>query len=138
MTYSNLPGPFFLFDLQSVPGQLIAQLARPIPYLNPGTTWMLSKKYEGMSAIQWCRRPFGTHSHRIRCGWTGRCFPGDVLRISWERKQTQSDGPDRQITAFPKPKSNLYVADAEANKVRLLYLELSWTLPTPFPSRRRS
>ncbi|KAF8493430.1 hypothetical protein F5888DRAFT_822672 [Russula emetica] len=74
----NLPGPFYLFDLHSVPGQLIARLARPIPYLNPGTTWMLSKKYEEFAAA-------------------GR----DAVSL---------------ITAFPKPKSNLYVADAEANK----------------------
>ena len=47
--YSNLPGPFFLFDLNSAPGQLVARLVRPTLYLNPGTTWMLSKKYEGMS-----------------------------------------------------------------------------------------
>jgi hypothetical protein len=49
--YRNLPGPFLLFDLHSAPGHLIARLTRPIPYLNPGTTWMLSKKYEGMRAL---------------------------------------------------------------------------------------
>lgn len=46
-----------------------------------------------------------------------------------ERMQTQSDGPDRQNSAFPRPKSSLYVADAEANKVRLLYLELNNSNP---------
>lgn len=45
--------------------------------------------------------------------------------------QTQSDGPDRQVSAFPQPKSSLYVADAEANKVRLLHLGSTWTFPTP-------
>ena len=38
-----------------------------------------------------------------------------------------------QITAFPQPKCILFLADAEANKVRLLYLELSQTAPTRFP-----
>ncbi|KAF8493438.1 hypothetical protein F5888DRAFT_823490 [Russula emetica] len=94
----NLPGPFLLFDLHSAPGHLIARLTRPIPYINPGTTWMLSKKYE------------------VRCCWTGRCFSGDILRNFWERMQTQSDGSGPQTTAFPQPKTNLYVADAEANK----------------------
>ena len=60
--------------------------------------------------------------------------------VFWENEsKTQSDGPGRQITAFPRPKGDIYVADAEANKVRLLYLrvrpELTWTLPTPFCRR---
>ena len=36
-----------------------------------------------------------------------------------------------QITAFPHPKCILFLADAEANKVRL-HLELSQTAPTHF------
>lgn len=47
---SNLSGPYFLFSLESLPGQLIARIVRPIPYLNMGTTWMLSKKHQGTGA----------------------------------------------------------------------------------------
>ncbi len=44
-----------------------------------------------------------------------------------EGTQTEGTGlvGTRQVTAFPQPKSSLYIADAEANKVRLFYLELS-------------
>lgn len=44
---SNLSGPFFLFRPDSAPGQLVMRIARPVPYLNMGKTWLLSKKYEG-------------------------------------------------------------------------------------------
>jgi hypothetical protein len=46
---SNLSGPFFLFGLTSVPGQLVMRIARPAPYLNMGNTWTLRRrrKYKG-------------------------------------------------------------------------------------------
>jgi hypothetical protein len=46
--------------------------------------------------------------------------------------ETQSDGPAaRQTTAFPRPKTNLFVADAEANKVRLLLPRVELDPPNP-------
>lgn len=48
---SNLSGPFFLFRPDSVPGQLVMRIARPVPYLNMGKTWLLSKKYEGTGPL---------------------------------------------------------------------------------------
>ena len=47
---SNLSGPRYLFYPESVPGHLIARIARPVPYLNMGTSWTLSRKYEGMGS----------------------------------------------------------------------------------------
>jgi hypothetical protein len=44
---SNLPGPFFLFTLDSALGQLVMRIARPVPYLNAGQAWMLRRKHEG-------------------------------------------------------------------------------------------
>jgi hypothetical protein len=55
------------------------------------------------------------------------------LRILW--KECKLKAVDFQITAFPQPKCLLFIADAEAIKVRLLYLELSQTPPTPFLRR---
>lgn len=37
-------------------------------------------------------------------------------------RNTKLKAVDLQITAFPQPKCTLFVADAEANKVRLLEL----------------
>jgi hypothetical protein len=48
---SNLSGPFFLFRPDSAPGQLVMRIVRPIPYLNMGKTWLLSKKYEGTGSL---------------------------------------------------------------------------------------
>jgi hypothetical protein len=45
------------------------------------------------------------------------------LRILW--KECKLNAVDLQITAFPQPKCTLFIADAEANKVRLLCLKLS-------------
>ena len=44
---SNLSGPRFLFGIDTIPGLLMAWVARPARYLNMGATWALSKKYEG-------------------------------------------------------------------------------------------
>ena len=44
---SNLAGPFYIFDGDSTPSRLIARIARPIRYLNMGTTWTITRKYEG-------------------------------------------------------------------------------------------
>ena len=48
---SNLSGPFFLFRPDSALGQLVMRIARPVPYLNMGKTWLLSKKYEGTGPL---------------------------------------------------------------------------------------
>lgn len=50
------------------------------------------------------------------------------LRVLWKKFKLKA--VNTQITAFPRPKCTLFVADAEANKVRLIYLELSQTVPT--------
>jgi hypothetical protein len=47
---SNLSGPFFLFEQNSVLGQLVMRIARPVPYLNVGKAWMLRRKHEGTGA----------------------------------------------------------------------------------------
>ena len=44
---SNLSGPYFLFRIDTIPGLLMAWIARPARYLNMGATWALNKKYEG-------------------------------------------------------------------------------------------
>jgi len=44
---SNLSGPHFLIRLDSIPGLLIAWIARPARYLNMGATWALRNKYKG-------------------------------------------------------------------------------------------
>jgi hypothetical protein len=44
------------------------------------------------------------------------------LRVLW--KECKLKAVDLQITAFPQPKCTLFIADAEANKVCLLYLDL--------------
>ena len=46
----NLSGPRYLFRPVSAPGQIIARIVRPAPYINMGPTWMLSKKHEGTSS----------------------------------------------------------------------------------------
>ncbi|KAH9998648.1 cytochrome P450 [Russula vinacea] len=94
----NLPGPFFLFSLDSVPGILIARIVRPIPYLNPGTTWMQSKKYDEFAA-------------------TGKDAVSMVSSLRVYGRNAKLKAVDLQITAFPQPKCTLFVADAEANKV---------------------
>lgn len=47
---SNLTGLCVLFDPISILGYLIARMVRPIPYMNLGSTWMLSRNYEGTGA----------------------------------------------------------------------------------------
>jgi hypothetical protein len=47
---SNLPGPFFLFEMHSALGQLVMRIARPVPYLNAGKAWTLRRKHEGTGA----------------------------------------------------------------------------------------
>ena len=46
----NLSGPRYLFRPVSAPGQIIARIVRPAPYINMGPMWMLSKKHEGTSS----------------------------------------------------------------------------------------
>lgn len=48
--YSNLSGPFFLFDPVSDVGFLIARIFGHIPYLLVGGTWVAGGKYEGTCA----------------------------------------------------------------------------------------
>jgi len=43
----KLSGPFFFFSPVSIPGHLLSRVVREIPYLHPGDSWVLRKKYEG-------------------------------------------------------------------------------------------
>lgn len=49
VTSSGLSGLFFFLDPFSLVGYLTARVARRIPYLLAGSTWSLSRKYEGTS-----------------------------------------------------------------------------------------
>jgi len=42
----NLSGPFYFFRPDSAVARLIARIARPVRYLNMGTTWTATTKYE--------------------------------------------------------------------------------------------
>jgi hypothetical protein len=49
---SKLSGPFFFFSPLSIPGHLLSRVFRQIPYLHPGDSWALRKKYEGTGVRQ--------------------------------------------------------------------------------------
>ena len=36
----------------TVPGHLLSRVARQVPYLHPGNSWVLGEKYEGTGARQ--------------------------------------------------------------------------------------
>src|SRR6267142_279785 len=88
---SNLTGLFVLLDPISTLGYLIARMVRPIPYLNLGSTWMLSRNYEGTGAWKKRRKmPSDISLHRF-CGcWTG-CYCCGILFRVLAKKKTRSD-----------------------------------------------